>query len=165
MRLRLLAASLIAAGAACAGGRPADTPADTTTSPAVRGVLEQRTLLHEHSSGMSDSARRVITDQGTWSAAWSTVYARQGPPPALPAVDFTREMVVLVAMGTRSSGGYTIQVDSVRADSVLTIFVRSTSPGPQCGAIAALTEPVHAVAIRRSGLAPRFVEQRQIQSC
>src|SRR3989442_9299585 len=69
-----------------------------------------------------------------------------GPPPAVPAVDFRTERVVLVALGQRSTGGYDIRIDSVvqfQRGSVT--YVTATSPGQKCGTTSALSQPVDVI--------------------
>src|SRR5690606_33794202 len=54
----------------------------------------------------------VIRDQAAFSAAWSQATSAQSAPPAPPAIDFSREMVLLVAAG-RQTPEEQIRVDSV----------------------------------------------------
>ena len=58
-------------------------------------------------TGMPQRVGRIIRDSLTWRAAWDSVFARalSGASPPLPAVEFSREMVVLVSGGQREYGG------------------------------------------------------------
>jgi hypothetical protein len=96
------------------------------------------------SSCLSTPARIVIRDRETWDKQWKQMW--EGPTcgvsfsrqddgtfvrttiPA-PDVDFSREMIIVAAMGMRS-GGYAITVNSAdeRGDK-LEVVVRSVSPG------------------------------------
>jgi hypothetical protein len=108
----------------------------------------------------------VLTDSASWADASARVYANHGRPPSLPGVDFTREIVVLVALGTRATGGYAISIDSARTTATtLIVYVHSTSPRPTCGTTGALTQPVYAVALPRSLLPVQFVEQFSKTDC
>jgi hypothetical protein len=158
----VLAAALLLGCAA----RPEMDMVDSTDLGRANGRLAIRRLLQEHSSGHADPARRVITDATGFQAAWDQAYARRGQRPPLPVIDFSREAVILASLGTRSTGGYTIDIDSVRAGStVLEVFVRTTSPGPTCGATAALTQPVVMVALPRTRLPVRFEEDARLTNC
>ena len=135
---------------------PATEPRDATASTGPQPV---RQLLQEHSSGVDDSTRRVINDSATLAQVWATVFARRSEAPPVPAVNFANEMVIVASMGTRSSGGYTISVDSARVTgSELQVFVRSQAPGSLCGTTGALTQPVVIVAVPRVSATPRYVE-------
>jgi hypothetical protein len=157
----VLAAALLLGCAA----RP-DVDDDSGVLVPAEGRLAVRPLLREHSSGHLDPARRVITDAQAFQAVWDQAHARRGHKPPLPEVDFGREAVVLASLGTRSTGGYTIDIDSVRArNDAVDVFVRTTSPGPTCGATAALTQPVVMVAIPRTPLPVRFEEDARLTNC
>jgi PrcB C-terminal len=148
------------AGCASATDRDAASQrTDSITSPA-QGLQPLRQLLQEHSSGVNDSTRRVITDSTMFAQLWRSAYSRRGHQPAVPAIDFSREMVIVASMGTRNTGGYTIAVDSVRISGAeLQVFVASRIPGPTCGTTAALTQPVVMVAVPRASLTARYVER------
>jgi hypothetical protein len=75
-------------------------------------------------------------------------------------------MLLVAAMGTRSTGGYTIEIEAVDRDSsAITASVRSRSPGKSCGTTAALTAPVDIVRIPRSDHPVRFVEEHIVTNC
>lgn len=75
----------------------------------------------------------------TWIASpeeWRRLYglatnSRMNPPPA-PAVDFSREGVLLIAMGQRPSSGYGLSLagDATVRDGVLTVPVDWREPPP-----------------------------------
>jgi hypothetical protein len=120
-----------------------------------------------HYTGLDAPRRAVIATAAAWHTAWQELFARQTPAPELPAVDFDTDVVVLVAMGTRASGGYGIAVDDVaRADGVIRVRVTETAPGSGCGVTLALTQPADAVIVRGGqGYAVQFVERESVRSC
>ena len=121
---------------------------------------------YRYSSGYPDSARLIVRDNSAWSTLWTRIVSNHGPTPATPAIDFANEMVIAVAMGTRSSGGYTIRIAAVeqRTDDIA-VTVVSTSPGRSCGTTAALTAPMDIVRVPRSDLPVRFIEQATVHDC
>ncbi|HYW30322.1 MAG TPA: protease complex subunit PrcB family protein [Gemmatimonas sp.] len=96
-----------------------------------------------YSSSITESRRVVIRDDAAWRTAWAEMWARTGPSvPPLPAIDFSRDMIILAALGQRNSGGYSITIDSAsRATSGAIVWVSKPTPG-KCGTLAALTQPV-----------------------
>ena len=122
-------------------------------------------------SAIDAPERLVIRDAATWQAQWNAIWAGLTPTPALPPVDFTREMVVVAAMGTRATGGYTIRIDSAAAAAGVTpgggavVWVTSASPGPHCFTTQALTHPVDAVRLPLVGGPVTFREQSQTVDC
>lgn len=117
-------------------------------------------------SGLADSARIVVRDTETWRATWSAIWRTHSPEPALPNVDFSREMLVVAALGTRSSGGYSILVDSAyQHNDHVEVVVRKISPGSRCFVTGALTQPVDVARLPRSPLPVRFREESLVHNC
>lgn len=138
--------------------------AGSTGVPIVRFATEGATLAYN--SGFTTPERRVIRDTAAWSSAWATLWAHNATAPALPAVDFTREMVLVAAMGQRSTGGHDILIDSVAATgSELLVRVRSRSPGAGCATTSALTEPVDIVRVPVRMQAVFFAEYSAVVRC
>ena len=103
-------------------------------------------LVRSAYTGVTDPRLSVISDSAGWEAAWSAICGTPELCPAPPRVDFAGHSVLLAAMGTRSSGGYVIRVDSVaHSASGDIVFGTDTSPGSTCFVTAALTAPVEAV--------------------
>ena len=118
-----------------------------------------------YSSGYRDSARVAIRDSSAWRRAWAQIHANGSAQP-VPAVDFSREMVVLVALGTRATGGFSIFVDSARAGAGrVEVLVRRVAPGPACGVTAALSEPVDLARIPAASEPVTFRERAEISDC
>lgn len=121
---------------------------------------------YRHNSGLPDSARLVVRTPAEWTSLWSRIVANYGPKPAVPDVDFTKEMLLVAAMGTRATGGFSIEIEAVDRDSTsITASVRTRSPGKTCGTTSALTAPVAIVRIPRSTLPVQFVEERIVTNC
>ena len=67
-------------------------------------------------------------------------------------INFSNNQVILLNMGPRSTGGYSVTVSSVaESNGTLTVYVTETSPAPGCMVPQAITSPyvfvrVHSVA-------------------
>ena len=95
-------------------------------------------------------ARQVeVSNREAWTALWR----EHAPNRPLPEVDFSREIVVGVFLGTRPSAGFAVEITGYREDGGrLVVQYRETTP-PR-GAIAAqmLVSPYHLVAVpKRAG--------------
>jgi hypothetical protein len=116
-------------------------------------------------SGLSERTRLVVRDAAEWKQAWSRIWGSQTPP-ALPAVDFTREMVIIAGTGTRSSGGHRIAIDSAYIEGgTLHVVVRTEAPGANCLTSQALTAPVDVARVPRSEGQVTFSEMEASRSC
>ena len=113
------------------------------------------------------AANLVIKDAGAWLALWAqhtdmpvAVGAVPPPRPALPAIDFARDMVIAVFMGQFGSGCYSIGVQSVvKFDARLQVSVLRTEPGPGAICTLAVTSPFHMVVLPRSDRPVEFITQ------
>jgi hypothetical protein len=143
---------------ACDSGTPTAPP----DSP-----LAVETLTSEFYSGFTAPRRTVVRTAGELADAWQTLYATRSPQPPLPAVDFDRTTVVVVAAGNRPTGCFAIEVTgaSLRGDGAAVFEVTETVPGPTCACTQALTQPVHVVRVPRLDGAATFVEHRSEARC
>jgi hypothetical protein len=161
--------AIVACRPAADGSAPPDAPVSrgptqSESVPLVR--LGPGDLPFLQNSGLRDSLRTVIRDQAAFAELWARMYAPYGERPPVPDVDFDREMIVAAALGTRSSGGYAIYLDSATiAGDALVVHVRRVRPGSTCGATGALTEPVDLARAPRDARPVRFVEHSEVRQC
>jgi hypothetical protein len=129
-------------------------------------VFEGRLLSFQFHSGYREPQRLVIRSAAQWSQVWERITESYLPRPPAPTVNFDHEMVILVAMGQRPSGGYSIAVEGVYdAAGRLYAEVRERSPGASCGVTTALTQPVDAVRVPRRDGAVIFVDRAETFDC
>ena len=117
-------------------------------------------------SGIADSQRVVIRDTTAWRKYWTDIHRPFIPAPAVPAVDFSHEVVLLASMGTRRSGGFVIRIDSATTDSAsLIVQVTQVLPGRGCAVPAAVTQPVDLVRLPALSLPIAFRERVERTDC
>ena len=151
-------------GVAACGSTPSEPGDAGEPIPIVRLRPEPFSLTY--SSGLTQPQQLVVRDAAQWKQVWDAIWRGHSPQPALPDIDFGREMVVVVARGARPTGGYSIFVDSAtaRADGIDLQF-RSVSPAPGCGVTQALTQPVDIARIPRRNGRVIFTERREVLDC
>ena len=96
------------------------------------------------------AARRVtVRDREAWTALWRA----HGSSRPLPDVDFSREMVVGVFLGSRPTAGFAVEIVGYReAGNDVVVQYRETSPAPDAITAQVIVSPYHLVAIpRRTG--------------
>lgn len=106
----------------------------------------------------------VIRDRETWGDVWKQIYSAPisfswaGPgserirsvPPPPPEIDFSRNMLLVVTMGSEPNSGYAITVDAVYEHAnQLEVVVRNTSPGRSCFTLQMGTSPVDIVELEK----------------
>jgi hypothetical protein len=76
-------------------------------------------------------------------------------------------MIVVVALGSRSTGGYSILIDgaSEAANNGVAVIVDSSSPGTDCAVTEAFTQPVDIARMPLRDGAVRFVERSHVSNC
>ena len=151
------------------------TPATASAAAPVRPDTTSRVpsstqgsftrILTQNASGFEEPAEMVIRDQAALEAAWGRVFNQVQGNPA-PVVDFGRETVILVALGSRRSGGHTVHVDAVKpaGDGALVRYT-ATSPGPGCMTTQSLTSPVDVVRAPRITGTVAFRRHDAAQPC
>jgi hypothetical protein len=153
IRAAALAAALALAGCGeKAPAPPAGTPAGEEDAAAILRKFPAAT-----SGGFAEPARTVIRDAAAWEAAWKKGNAHRSPVPKAPPVDFAKEMVAVAALGTKPTGGWSVEIVGARVESGgLKILWAERGPGDGPAA-AVITEPWHAVVLHRSDLPVEWV--------
>ena len=160
VRTRVAAVCTLLAACASAGSR--------IGQPAAAERVEfRRTPEAEQfrtGSGVEDSLRLVVRDSLSWRTLWNRIQAKQSPKVPPPTIDFTSEMVVVVALGIRNSTGHAIQVDSILAnesDSVLEVHITKKRPPSGTAVGMLVTAPLDVVQLPRRPGEVRFIEQQR----
>ena len=105
--------------------------------------------------------RLVIKNREEFSDYWKRLTARASPGdlvPSFPEIDFSKEMVIVVAMGLRPSSGYGIIIDGTcEVDGQVEVFVMNIDatcvPAPAVG-----SAPADVVRLPRTDLPVVFRE-------
>jgi PrcB C-terminal len=116
--------------------------------------------------GPSEPNQLVLRTAVEWDSVWQALNRNRVDPPnsAVPAVDFTQEMVLLAGLGRQATRGWNIRIDSVvmRRDTMRVII---HSVGPQCMPGVLITHPWDAVRVPRSNAVVQFVKRPFIEWC
>ena len=122
-------------------------------------TLPIRSLKKGAFSGIREAKEEFVKSADAWEKLWKQHSSAVGQSEKIPAVDFSKEVVVVATMGTKRTGGYSIEIVGAEAkDKTLKISVKKSSPPPDAMTIQALTAPFHFVAVPKSNLKPEFVE-------
>ena len=175
--IRTLALTLALAGCPSAPRSTTESPGSTATPGAagatqpsptdgMAGASQQGTRIHSATtSGFTGPEQLVVRDQAGWQGAWTRLHEGMVAP-ALPAVDFAREMVIVLALGERSSGGHQVRFDGITASgSDATVRYTITEPGANCMTTQAMTAPVDIVRVPRATGTVRFEPKTVRTSC
>jgi hypothetical protein len=123
-------------------------------------------LYRNAKSQLPGSVRLAILDTADWSAIWTRIVGTSSIAP-VPAVDFSREMLLVVGMGEQPCLGYNINVDTVYRDQEKRIYavVRERRRGARCGCLAEVISPVDIIRVPRTERPVSFLERVETNTC
>lgn len=127
-----------------------------TFGPEEASLPASAHLITSVNSRMLNAARITVRDDSTYDAVWDSVFINTS---ARPAVDFMRDMVLFVVLGSRESTGYSITVDAARDRGIPEVWVTTVEPGPECAVGHAITVPVDVVRIAMNPREPIYNER------
>lgn len=122
----------------------------------VQGQSAIRTLDHGAHSNVDDP----LTASARTDAEWSALWKRHNFDKPAPAVDFSKEMVVAVFMGSRPTGGFSLDITSAaESGGRFVVSYRERAPKPDALTAQVLTAPYHIAAVPKSALPIIFEKQ------
>ena len=115
-----------------------------------------------HSFPTKTSFRQVIKTREEFNDLWKRRLAPVPPGkwvPSIPEVDFSKEMVVVAAMGERPSSGYGIMIDGAcECDGQVEVYVSSNENACGGAVLAVVTAPADAVRLPQTDFPVVFRE-------
>ena len=104
------------------------------------------TISQSANSGVEEARQVVVRTAEAWKALWN----EHAPGQPMPAVDFTRSMVVGVFLGSRSTAGYRVTITGIERDgSSAVVSYREERPGAGDMLAQVITFPHHLVRVER----------------
>jgi len=118
-------------------------PLGTKTTPSMTfRVLGTGT----HAAAVSTRKNYAAYSETDFAKLWGMAHGSDGT--ILPKVDFSKEYVIAVFTGQKSTGGHSIAVASVSDEgNVRTVAVTLTKPGEGCIVTQVLTNPYQIIAV------------------
>lgn len=133
------AAALDASGAAAVAADPLE---DISFAVLAEG---------QNAARVTERKNYAVYDEEEYARLWAMAYGDDAPP--RPEVDFSKDYVIGVFAGVRSSGGYDIAVTQVAdSSSARTVSIALTMPGEGCVTSQAFTSPFEIVRVAASSL-------------
>jgi hypothetical protein len=153
--LLIVAAGMALGGPAWGCGEAKPTVSTPPRAERMSGMLPVRMLEKGNLSEIHQNRELVFRD----AAAWQKFYAQHHPGAPVPAVDFSREMVIAVLL-SRNTGGYHVDLTSVEdTNDGVRVTYTETQPPPGAMVIQVLTQPYVLAAVPRRDGNVYFVHQ------
>ncbi|HZT78489.1 MAG TPA: protease complex subunit PrcB family protein [Vicinamibacterales bacterium] len=114
---------------------------------ATASAQTPRTIDKGEQSNIDDAKQVVIRDAAAWRALWQ----QHAPDRPMPAIDFSKESVVAVFLGSKPTAGYNVTILST-TEGGGALIVRYRETRPSAGGVTAqvLTFPYHIIAIPKA---------------
>jgi hypothetical protein len=113
----------------------------------AQSMAAPRTIEKGDQSNVDDAKQVLVRTEAEWTKLWT----QHNPDRPRPSVDFSKEMVVAVFMGSRPTAGFSTTITSaIVANGALIVHYRDTMPGAGTVSAQVLTFPYHLVAIPRA---------------
>jgi PrcB C-terminal len=111
-------------------------------------------LVKGNMSGQQLARQVTVRTAAEWSALWK----EHAPAAKMPDVDFSKDMIVGIFLGSKPSEGYDVEIVGVRTEGK-DLIVAYVEKQPGRGTLAAqiLTEPFHLVSVPRHAGTVRFL--------
>lgn len=124
---------------------------------AIQGVSPLRVLDKGDQSNVDD-AKQVAART---TAEWNTLWRQHSPDRDQPRVDFGRDMVLGVFLGSRTTAGFSVEIVSTLVEQgILVVRFRETRPQSDRIVAQVITSPYHLVAVPRHSGDVKFENQR-----
>jgi hypothetical protein len=114
----------------------------------------------------------ALGSEREWQRVWSVIEPRMGRtesrtrPYELPKIDFSRNTLIVVAIGSRPSGGFRVQVDSIsESSSEIVVTATESTPASECVVTTSVTAPTVFALIARSEKRVRFDVRKTERGC
>ena len=119
------------------------------------------TISRGNSSGLTERSLLTIRSAEEWQNLWRRHSPHFPTPPPLPVIDFARETVIAIFVGTKPTGGYGVEILRVKMseDKLLALY-KETVPPRGAMVTQVLTQPYHMIKIQQSSVEVIFQQER-----
>jgi hypothetical protein len=116
--------------------------------------LPLRSLEKGSQSFVDDMKQVTARTADEWNAVWK----KHDPTRPAPDVDFSRDMVVGIFLGSRNSAGYSVEIVGVekQASGGFVVLYKETVPARAAVTAQIITSPYHLVAVPKMDGPVRF---------
>ena len=124
------------------------------------GVLYGQSAIRTIDKGALSKVDDRLTASADTEAEWTTLWKKHSFDKPAPHVDFSKEMVVAVFIGSRPTAGFSVEiVAAAERDGKFVVTYKEAQPAPGGISAQVLTAPYHIAAVSKSSLPVTFEKQ------
>ncbi|NQY29574.1 MAG: protease complex subunit PrcB family protein [Flavobacteriaceae bacterium] len=146
MKLGLLLLTILIG---CSSSKNVDTPAEKNNE---NTQLSFEVLVEDQIGGFVKEEIRIIKNRESLLEVYGYVNRIRKPGFSIPKVDFSKETIIAVFMGEKTTGGFSVTIENVKEENKkLIVKIKETKPGPKDMVTMAITQPFCFVKINNVG--------------
>ena len=121
----------------------------TTATKETDKLVQQNSSISKHTKLLSGSHNNItkednliIRSQAELEKIYTTINKTRRPGYSVPKIDFSKEIVIALFMGSKTSGGYSIKIDHIdfKPEETLVNIIKSKPSGM---ATSVMTQPFY----------------------
>ncbi len=122
-------------------------------TPPPESLIWEELVRGDQATGFDEPSFLIVADQGDLLSLWNRAYGSRLSIPPVPTIDFARETVIAVFLGTRPTSGYGVEIQDLRLeDGDLFIDMREVKPPPDSLTAQVITSPWVMLRVLRGGV-------------
>jgi hypothetical protein len=122
----------------------------------AQAVVPVTTVVRTDMSALESGREAAVQTAPEWAALWR----EHEPARPAPEVDFGARSVLAVFLGSRPTGGYSVEIVAARVeDGALIVEYEERRPARDAMVAQVLTSPAHIVSIPKHAGSVRFVKR------
>ena len=136
------------------------------TSGAEKEAFFETIAKDEPLIGSNKKANYIVKDKKGWKKLWEDLYPDKTQRPALPDIDFTKDIILATLSGEKSTGGYITEFSKiVELEDRIEASIVETIPGQGCNVTQAFTSPYHIIKMSKTDKEIEFLTEQEITIC
>ncbi|MBZ0204094.1 MAG: protease complex subunit PrcB family protein [Ignavibacteria bacterium] len=129
-------------------------------------TVQFESIMSRGYSSIDINKEVIINSYNDYMDLMKEVYAFQDQIPVAPEVDFKKNTIIGVFLGPRTTGGYSVNVESITESSdILNVNIVETAPGKNCVTTEAITKPFELVKIPKTDKMAVFKYKKVTNDC
>ncbi len=138
----------------------------TTKKQANHSTFNFKSIDKNTHCGIQTSTQTIYSNKVDFERDWNLVWPNFEEPIALPKIDFTKETVVLVALGMRNNGGFQLKINSVSEEtSQIIVEYTEITPNPKCSYSQAIVFPYEFISFVKTSKKVVFKSSTKVGEC
>lgn len=128
--------------------------------------IEFLELTKSENSGFLTKKQQIITETNEYNEVWGELFSNYMKKPPIPTINFEAKMVILIAMGEKTNGGYSTRVKSITEnEDEISILIEEKIPAKNCMTTSVMVYPSQLIEMPTTSKKIIFKVEETIYSC